>query len=237
MAEGRAAVTKRREEKERQDVLTGILGKAVRSTNVRISVLFLYFCYLSVCFYGICNVVVYFDKTKLIMYDSTMKKFVDVEDRLFRDKSFSISVIIRGDVNYTDEATLERIETFLGRLEDSVYINEHLTKSWLKDFQTFTFLNSTDMVKQTEPENRNKIMIIQWPYLSERISKFQCIFNIQKWTRSCQNATLCTPNAHGAHLSELNNGVILPILLTLLFDIRTNVGCLGHHYILTICFC
>ena len=43
--------------------------------------------------------------------------------------------------------------------------------------------------------------------------------------------------AHGAHLSELNNGVILPILLTLLFDIRTNVGCLGHHYILTICFC
>ena len=143
---------KRREEKERQDVLTGILGKAVRSTNVRISVLFLYFCYLAVCFYGICNVVVYFDKTKLIMYDSTMKKFVDVEDRLFRDKSFSISVIIRGDVNYTDEATLDRIETFLGRLEDSVYINEHLTKSWLKDFQTFTFLNSTDMVKQTEED-------------------------------------------------------------------------------------
>ena len=40
--------------------------------------------------YGILNVVVYFDKTKLINEDSSMKHFVDVEDRLFRDKSFSI---------------------------------------------------------------------------------------------------------------------------------------------------
>ena len=143
---------KRREEKERQDALAAVLGKAVRSSTVRVSVLFLYLFYLTVCFYGICNVVVYFDKTKLIMYDSVMKKFVDVEDRLFRDKSFSISVIVRGDINYTDEATLERIESFLGRLEDSVYINEHLTKSWLEDFRTFTFLNSTNMVNQTEED-------------------------------------------------------------------------------------
>jgi len=40
--------------------------------------------------YGILNVVVYFDKTKLINEDSSMMHFVEVEDRLFRDKSFSI---------------------------------------------------------------------------------------------------------------------------------------------------
>ena len=77
-----------------------------------------------------------------------------------------------------------------------------------------------------------------WILFSEHYKiKIDVVVFIQKWTRFCQNTTLCTPCAHGAHLSELNNGVILPILLTLLFDIRTNVGCLGHHYILTICFC
>ena len=36
--------------------------------------------------YGILNVVVYFDRTKLINHDSSMKLFVEVEDKLFRDK-------------------------------------------------------------------------------------------------------------------------------------------------------
>lgn len=40
--------------------------------------------------YGIMNIQVYFDKTKLINYDSTMTDFVRLEDRLFRDKAFTI---------------------------------------------------------------------------------------------------------------------------------------------------
>jgi len=53
-------------------------------------------------------------------------------------------------VNYTDPNTETNIEELLRRLEDSHYINEHLTKSWLKDFQTFTFLNNTDMMELSE---------------------------------------------------------------------------------------
>jgi len=141
---------KRQEEQKRQDVLAGVVGKAVRSSTVRVSVLFLYLCYLAICFYGICNIVVYFDKTKLIGYDSTMKKFVDVEDRLFRDKSFSISVIIEGDVNYTDPNTLSSIEQFIDSLEDSPYINGHLTKSWIDDFKSILILNNTEIRNQSE---------------------------------------------------------------------------------------
>jgi predicted RND superfamily exporter protein len=148
----RSQAERQQEARERQDQLAGVLGRVVRSSTVRISVLFLYLSYLAICIYGICNVVVFFDKTKLITYDSTMKKFVDVEDRLFRDKSFSISVIVKGDFNYTVPGTLDSIDELLDQLEESVYINEHLTKSWLKDFQTFTFLNSTDVTKQTEEE-------------------------------------------------------------------------------------
>ena len=40
--------------------------------------------------YGIMNVEVFFDRTKLINYDSPMTKFVETENRLFRDKSYSI---------------------------------------------------------------------------------------------------------------------------------------------------
>ena len=46
--------------------------------------------YIFVSVYGILHVEVYFDRTKLINFDSPMTHFVELEDRLFRDKSFSI---------------------------------------------------------------------------------------------------------------------------------------------------
>ena len=36
------------------------------------------------------NVAVYFDRAKLINFDSSLIEFVELEDRLFRDKAFSI---------------------------------------------------------------------------------------------------------------------------------------------------
>ena len=129
-AERRAAASKR------EEVATVLLGRVIRSGWVRISVLALYISYVAVAIFGICNVQVLFDKTKLINYDSAMHAFVDVEDRLFRDKAFSISVIISGDVNYTDPVQLARIDSLISELESSTYINEHLSKSWLADFRT-----------------------------------------------------------------------------------------------------
>ena len=79
-----------------------------------------------------------------------MKTFVEVENKLFRDKAYSISLIIHGDVNYTDPETLDRIDKLVSDLENSTYINQHLSKSWLHDFRTVTkakaFLqNATDV--------------------------------------------------------------------------------------------
>ena len=79
-----------------------------------------------------------------------MKTFVEVENKLFRDKAYSISLIIHGDVNYTNPATLAKIDKLVTDLENSSYINKHLSKSWLHDFRTVTkaqaFLqNSTDV--------------------------------------------------------------------------------------------
>ena len=85
----------------------------------------------------------------MINHDSSMKTFVEVENKLFRDKAYSISLIIHGDVNYTDPVTLAKIDKLVTDLENSSYINEHLSKSWLHDFRTVTkaqaFLqNATD---------------------------------------------------------------------------------------------
>merc|ERR1719319_855073 len=143
---------KRQEEKRNNDNLAELLGKALRSRTLRLSVLVLYICYICVCIFGICNVVVFFDKTNLINYDSPMKKFVKIEQRLFKDKFFSISAIVTGNINYSDPESLTKIEDFLSRLEDSVYINEHLTNSWLKDFQTMKTPKITKTAKQTKEE-------------------------------------------------------------------------------------
>ena len=127
---------KRDKENKREETVVKLIGKLLRSGTFRISVLFLYIAYLAVSIYGILNVVVYFDKTKLINYDSSMKLFVEVEEKLFRDKAFSISLIVSGDINYTDPGTFHKIDNLIESLEESNYINPHLSKSWLHDFRT-----------------------------------------------------------------------------------------------------
>ena len=111
---------------KREDTVVKLIGKLLRSGTFRITVLFVYIAYIAVSIYGILNVVVYFDKTKLISYDSSMKLFVEVEEKLFRDKAFSISLIVSGDVNYTEPGTFDRIDNLIDSLEKSNYINPHL---------------------------------------------------------------------------------------------------------------
>ena len=83
-----------------------------------------------------------------------MTKFVEIEDRLFKDRAFSINVIVSGNVNYTDPKTVEKIDYLLERLGDSTYINQHLSRSWLNDFQEARafILNSTNTHIATEQE-------------------------------------------------------------------------------------
>ena len=127
---------KRQKAKKREDSAVKVIGKILRSGTFRVTVMFIYLAYLAVSVYGILNVVVYFDQTKLINHDSSMKLFVEVEEKLFRDKAFSISLIISGDVNYTDASSLEKIDNLMESLEKSNYINQHLSQSWLHDFRT-----------------------------------------------------------------------------------------------------
>ena len=127
---------KRQKAKKREDSAVKVIGKILRSGTFRVTVMFIYLAYLTVSVYGILNVVVYFDQTKLINHDSSMKLFVEVEEKLFRDKAFSISLIISGDVNYTDAGSLDKIDNLIENLEKSHYINQHLSQSWLHDFRT-----------------------------------------------------------------------------------------------------
>ena len=67
---------KRIKAKKSEETVVKLIGKLLRSGTFRVSVLFLYIAYLTVSIYGILNVVVYFDKTKLINYDSSMKLYL-----------------------------------------------------------------------------------------------------------------------------------------------------------------
>ena len=70
-------------------------------------------------------------------------------------------MIVTGDLRYKDPETIQMIETLLTNLESSFYINKHLTKSWLRHFQTVSsakeyLLNQTQMF-DTEEEFVNAI--------------------------------------------------------------------------------
>ena len=143
--------------KKREALAVRLIGSVLRSGVFRLTVLFIYAAYIAVSVYGILNIVVYFDRSKLINHDSSMHMFVDLENKLFRDRSYSISLIIHGDVNYTDPDTIDKIDNLIEALENSTYINEHLSKSWLHDFRTVSeaqaFLqNTTDHPWQSEEE-------------------------------------------------------------------------------------
>ena len=63
---------------------------------------------------------------------------------------YSYSVVVTGDLNYSDPSTLVEQETLLQTLESSDYINQHLTKSWLRHLQSVSsakqfLLNQTQM--------------------------------------------------------------------------------------------
>jgi len=128
------AAEKQKKRKEQKENIVGLLGSLLSSGGFRVTIMFLYVGYVCISIYGIQNTKVEFDKTKLINYDSSLKEFVDVEDRLFRDKSYLINVIVSGNVNYSDQKSLEKIGQLTKDLESSSYINKHLTKSWLTDF-------------------------------------------------------------------------------------------------------
>ena len=56
---------------KREDTVVKLIGKLLRSGTFRLTVLFVYIAYIAVSIYGILNVVVYFDKTKLIWRSRT----------------------------------------------------------------------------------------------------------------------------------------------------------------------
>ena len=66
----------------------------------------------------------------------------------------SISVILTGNVTYTDPDTQGTIEELLRRLEDLPYINEHQTKFWMKDLQCIT-----DRFVDSFPKIRNVLYV------------------------------------------------------------------------------
>ena len=69
--------------------------------------------------YGILNVVVYFDRTKLINHDSSMKLFVEVEDKLFRDK---VSCDWSRDGHHSDRITTQNRTILLeGRVPRNIF--------------------------------------------------------------------------------------------------------------------
>ena len=77
-------------------------------------------------------------------------------------------------MNYTDPATSARIDSLIESLENSTYINQHLSKSWLHDFRTVT----RAQVNQNMHKYISDQQVVLLPYDSLHMSLWHYLFKI-----------------------------------------------------------
>ena len=114
------------------------LGSALNLKWVKSLVLIVFTAYIVVSIWGITNIKEGLEKRNTANFDSYSIPYYDADDKYYRDYRYPINVVVTGDdVRYSDVATQRRIEALMRRLENSTYISDSLSTSWLRDFLAF----------------------------------------------------------------------------------------------------
>ncbi|XP_048418232.2 patched domain-containing protein 3-like [Stegostoma tigrinum] len=104
--------------------LTNIWAKAI--------VVVLYIGYLSISIYGCLNIKEGIDLRNLAFDGSYVIKFYDDQSAYFSKHGPRVMVAVTEPVEYWDSTAQDEIETCMGRLENSSYVDPELSESWLR---------------------------------------------------------------------------------------------------------
>lgn len=117
------------------------LGYALSLKWVKSIVLIIFTAYIVVAIWGITNVNEGLEKRNTVNFDSYSIKFYDADDKYYKDFRYPINVIISGDIHFSNPKTQEKIERMMQSFENSTYVADSLSSSWLRDFLSFVKRN------------------------------------------------------------------------------------------------
>jgi hypothetical protein len=119
------------------------LGGALSRGWVKAVVLASFLAYLVASVWGITQIREGLEKRNTVNYDSYSIDYYDMDDKYYKEFRFPINVVVNGaGLRYSDPLTQTRIEAVIRRLENSTYIADEMTTSWLRNFLDFVDRNA-----------------------------------------------------------------------------------------------
>ena len=157
------------------------LGYALSLKWVKSIVLIIFTTYIVVAIWGITNVNEGLEKRNTVNFDSYSIKFYDMDDKYYKDFRYPINVIVSGDIHYSNPKMQAKIERMMQTFENSTYISDNLSSSWLRDFLSFVERNKGysdyEMNIETEHEFVSNLRNI---YLSDTSSPLNLDVNFDE---------------------------------------------------------
>merc|ERR1719419_682968 len=157
------------------------LGYALSLKWVKSIVLIIFTTYIVVAIWGITNVNEGLEKRNTVNFDSYSIKFYDMDDKYYKDFRYPINVIVSGDIHYSNPKMQAKIERMMQTFENSTYISDNLSSSWLRDFISFVERNKGysdyEMNIETEHEFVSNLRNI---YLSDTSSPLNLDVNFDE---------------------------------------------------------
>ena len=159
------------------------LGYALNLKWVKSLVLILFTAYLVVAIWGITNIKEGLDKRNIVKFDSYAINFYNADDEYFNEYRYPINLMLTGEnIFYSEKKTQERIEKLMETFENSTYVAETLSQSWLRDFLSFVERNKgyyTDIDMSIETE-ADFVRTLKHSYLSDPASPFNLDVNFDE---------------------------------------------------------
>jgi len=113
------------------------LGYALGLKWVKSLVLIVFTAYIVVSIWGITRLKEGLEKRNTVNYDSYSVAYYDAEDKYYLDYRYIINVVVSGDIYYSDPKTQDKLEKMMKVFENSTFIAEDMSTSWLRDFLGF----------------------------------------------------------------------------------------------------
>merc|ERR1719471_694902 len=156
------------------------LGYALNLKWVKSLVLIVFTAYIVVAIWGITNIKEGLDKRNIVKFDSYSIDFYNADDEYFNEYRYPINLMLTGEnIFYSEKKTQERIEKLMETFENSTYVAETLSQSWLRDFLSFVERNKgyyTDIDLSIQTEN-DFVNTLKLSYLSDPASPFNLDVN------------------------------------------------------------
>ncbi|XP_050310845.1 patched domain-containing protein 3-like isoform X1 [Anthonomus grandis grandis] len=120
---------------------------------VKFLVILIFGLYLVGASYGITKIKEGLERRKVTQNGSYAIEFFDREDDYYREFPYRLQVIVAGDYDYSDPKVQQKVEKLTQTFENTSYVTNIYTESWLRDFLNYIERNFDD---HNTPTNTTK---------------------------------------------------------------------------------